>query len=669
MSDQFTELYRPPSFVTPDGRFESYDEKVLEWLNSNTEKSRNLLRSNRGWKSAEICMAIMYGDETERIPKGLSKASVKKLRRQAREAVANVANMRYNWQHRARKSENTEYQDQAEIYDKLKDDWTYTQDLYHKIEEVGYYAAGGGTGYIWLWPDYDKATGELEIVPKVLDWRQVLPFHAGVNNDLDSLYGVCVHLEISVPEAHEMFPNHIDIIQSDRNIPSNYAKNWHQTNRTYRGVFNRLTGNKSAIAQDNYPVTDIFYTWIRDNSINNTDQVMQMGDPKAHYSYTVKPDEKLFPYRRLIISTTRGIIYDGPPLYFNCHVPISPFKFENVPGEFLGISIIRDGRRLEESTNNILRSFEDAIVGRRQPPLGVSDRLPKSIREKLRVNSRQLIGKIFEYSPTLLKESIVPLLDPKFYDVSNAEIDLVKYNSETSDYLMGTADASILTKLNQMPAADTQEAFLKSLGTLATSHSRSFEQSMIRLAKIWLYFAPQVYTTERIIVKLGADGILKALDFDPNTIVPNKENYPDLTYPERLQQHIRRFSIYAAPNSLQERMSQTNKLIVMQLIKMGVEIPNETLYNTFRDDGEYKVNRDKWIKEQVEKIKLSAVLQKALAEANNAADPNNQLATQLIEKLKGQQNGEGRPPLNDQPPQLQSKTDQDGVSRSTVTTT
>ncbi len=663
--DTFTELYRPPSYISFDGRFDSYDERVLEWLNSNIEKSRSLLRSNRGWKSAEICMAIMYGDETERIPKGLSKASVKKLRRQAREAVANVANMRYNWQHKSRKKD---YQAQAEIYDQLKDDWTYTQDLYHKIEEVGYYAAGGGTGYIWLWPDFDKATGELEIVPRVLDWRQVLPFHAGVNNDVDSLYAISVHLELAVPEAHEMFPSHIDIIGSDRNIPSNYAKNWHQVNRTYRGVFNRLAGNKSAIAQDNYPVTDIFYTWVRDNSVNNTDEVMQMGDPKAHYSYTVKPNEKLFPYRRLIISSTRGIIYDGPPLYFNCHVPVTPFKFEHTPGEFLGISIIRDGRRLEESTNNILRSFEDAIVGRRQPPLGVSDKLPKSIREKLRANSRSLIGKIFEYSPQLLKEAIVPLIDSKFYDVSSAEIELIKYNAETSDYLMGTADSSILTKLNQMPAADTQEAFLKSLGTLATSHSRSFEQSMIRMAKIWLYFAPQVYTTERIIVKLGADGIIKALDFDPQNLVPKKEDYPNLTYAERLQQHIRNFSIYAAPNSLQERMSQTNKLIVMQLIKMGVEIPNETLYNTFRDDGEYQTNRTKWIAEQVEKIKLSAVLQKALASANQESDPNNKLATELLEKLRGQNNGEGRPPLNDQPPRLTAKTDQDGVPRSTVET-
>jgi hypothetical protein len=664
MSDQFTEIYRPPAFISYDGEFSSNSDKVLEWLDKNIKDSQAFLRSNRGWKSADICMAIFYGDETERIPKGLSKVSVKKLRRQAREAVANAANIRPNWQHRSRKEQ---YQPQAETYDKLRDDWFYTQDVYHKVKEAIQYAAGGGTGYIWLWPKFDKATGELEITPTVLDWRQVLPFHACKDTNVDSAYGICVHMEWPVPYAHEEFPNHINIIQADRNVPSSFTKNWQRVSRTFKGVYDRIKTNKATVSQDPYPVCDIFYTWVRDNAVNETGNEITMGPSGAHYSYIVKPGEKLFPYKRLIISSTRGIIYDGPPLYFNCHVPIVPFKFEHVAGEFLGINIIRDGRRLEESNNNLLRSFEDAVVGKRQPPMGISDKLPKDIRAKLRVNTRLLIGKIFEYSPQYLKEAIIPLLPPEFFNIEAGSIELLRFNQEMSDYLMGTADSSILTKLNQMPAADTQEAFLRSLGTLATDHARGFEQSMIRLAKIWLYFAPQVYTTERVIVKLGADGIIKAMDFDPNSLVPseNDPSYANLSYAQRLQQHIRNFSIYAAPNSLQERMSQTNKLTILQLVKMGIEIPNRKIYDAFMDDGEYQVGRKEWVAEQIEKIKLSAALQKALAEANAAADPQNQMAQGIADLIKGQTRNEGRPPTYNAPPRLEQKM-REGIPDSTI---
>lgn len=664
--DDFTKIYAPPSFIDSEGDFAIDEQKVIEWVQKNNEKSMSFLRSNRGWKSARICMAIYYGDETDKIPSRLSKVSVKKLRRQAREAVENAANIRPSWQHKSFKDK---YQNHAEMFDKLRDDWFYGQDVYHKLKGTLQYAAGGGTGYIWLWPEYDSATGQLEIKPNILDWEQVLPYHAGKDSNLDSMYGVTIHIEYPVPEAHEKWPKHINILKPDRNVPSSYVKNWQKVSRVFKGVYDRLKNNRSTISQDPYPVTDVYFTWVRDNSVNTTGQTIRMGPENAHYGYNVEPNGRLFPYRRFIISTNTGVIYDGPPLYFNCHVPITPFKFEDVVGEFLGINIIRDGRRLEESNNNILRAFEDSITGKLNPGLAVSDRLPKSIRAQLAVNTRLLIGKVFEFSPTLIKDAIAPVLPHEFFNPAQGSVELVKFFQEMSDYMMGTADASVLTKLNQMPAADTQEAFLNSLGTLAKGHALGVEQSVIRMAKIWLYFAPQVYTTERIITLLGANGILGAMDFDPNSIVPAKsdEEYSEMSYAERLQTHIRKFSIYAAPNSLQDRMSQTNKLILMQLIKMGVPISKKKLYETFRDDGEFELDKAAWKAEQLEMVAMSAMLQKALAAANQAADPMNQLASGLAEMIKGQSGNEGRPPTNNQPPRLESKT-RDGIPDSTVAT-
>ena len=678
--DEFTKMYAPPSFFLDNWTARNNDEDITSYISKEVDKSKSFLRSNRGWKSADICMAIFYGDETEKIPVGLSKVSVKKLRRAAREAVANASNIRPIWKHKSRKDK---FPKQAETMDKLRDDWFYTQFVIQKIKAALQYAAGGGTGYLWLWPDIDLATGQIEIIPNVLSWRQFLPHHAGTNATPDNLYGFTIHLEMPVPEAHRKFPNHISIIRADRDTPSAFSKGWRNVQRVWKGVADRMNNRQAAIAQDPYPVADIFYTWINDDSINTSGRDIFMGQAGAHYSYIVpslydeegnlnpkltREDCKLFPYKRLIISTKHGVIWDGPPMWINRFAPIVPFYFEKVVGEFLGINIIRDGRRLEESTNNMLRAIEDAVVGRLSPPIAIDTSVPKDIRAKLARNSRSLIGKVFQYSGIALAKAITPLMDHNYYNIDTRAMDIVKYGDETKDYLMGTKDLAALARKNQMPAADTLEAYLAGLGSIATDQSIGIEQSMVQMARIWADFCPQVYTTERIIILLGADHVIGTADFDPNSLVPKEDDYPNCDYPERLQKHMRNFSIYAAPNSLMERMSQTHKLVLMTLTKMGVEISKERLYETFLDDGQYSLEKKKWFAEQIETIKITAILQKALAEANAAADPQNALATKLLEELKGQSGNEGRPPTNRNPPRLEGKTDEDGAMRSTVAT-
>src|SRR5687768_16356531 len=98
--NEFTKTYAPPSYINDDGSFATnIDDKLVEWVQENNTKGQTYLRANRAWKSADICMAIFYGDETERTAIG-SKVSIKKLRRQAREQVANASNIRPRWKHK-----------------------------------------------------------------------------------------------------------------------------------------------------------------------------------------------------------------------------------------------------------------------------------------------------------------------------------------------------------------------------------------------------------------------------------------------------------------------------------------------------------------------------------------------------------------------------------------
>lgn len=676
-------LYAPPPYIDNEGTVIEHNQELVAYVDKNVDTSMNFLRSLRAWKSADICMGIFYGDETDKAPVGLSKLSIKKLRRQAREAVANASNVRPRWKH---KSQKDAYPEQAKMYDSLRDDWFYTQFVDEKIKSALQFAAGGGTGYLWLHPNIDPATGELEIIPNVLSWRQVLPHYASADATMDSLYGYTIHLEVPVPDAHRRFPNHINIIQADRNVPSYFSRGWRKVYRAWKGVADRMNQNKISVGKGEYPTADIFFSFIKDDSVNTTGKDVFIGKPGAHSSYIVpslfdeagninpkytRDDCKLFPYGRLIITTKHGVISDGPPKWINRFAPVIPFTFEKIVGEFLGISIIRDGRRLEESINEILRSFEDAVKGRLSPPIAIDTAVPKDIRSKLARNVRSLIGKTFQYNTMGITKPIIPLMSPEYYTVDPRGIEIVKFLMEMEDYQMGTADLSNLARLNQMPAADTQEHFLEALGALATDHSRGIERSLIQMAKVWLDYAPQVYTTERVIIKLGADKVVDVLDFDPKSLIPDPNDYKDCVgenaFAARLQKHMRNFSIYAAPNSLMDRMSQTNKLVFMTLIKLGVKISEKRLYDLFVDDGQYSLEKDEWKKEQIEMIKITASLQKALAKANAEADPSNALATGLLDKLRGN-NGEGRPPTNANPPTLTQGTDQNGAPRAITET-
>jgi hypothetical protein len=700
----FDDLYAPPKYLTADGQIENNDAEILKWRKKEEKNAITYLRAQHGWKEAETGMAVFFGEDLRRTPIGTSDVTIKKLRRQAREAVANAANINPTWKHKSHKDK---YPQQALMFDKLRDNWWFTQDVATKLEETLQYAAGGSTGYLFLWPGIDPATNEFDILLKPLSWKQVQPFHAGQHANPDSVYGLQIWLEMPLPEAHAAFPEHIDVIKADRNSPSSFAKGFKKIQRRWRGVVDRMQ-NKTTAVDSPYPVADIFYTWIKDASINDTGNPVLMGEAGSHYSYVVPSlydtngeinrrasdgrilsstdegyaaatplsikDCKLFPNKRLMISTNYGVIYDGPPIWFNRFNPVVPFTFERVVGDFLGKNLISDGLKPEKAINDILRAIVDKIKGKQSPPVAIDNQVPVNIRRQLARNSRLLTGKTFEMDTRLAAKAIVPLLDADRYQVDAAEIEIVKYFQDIMDYLMGTNDSSFMSKLNQMPAADTQEAYLRSLGAIATSQFRGISSSVIKLAKVWLDFAPQVYTTERIITVLGADYGLLAMDFDPNTIVPNKSEYPDspyeslfkgCSYAERLQRHIRNFSIYATSNSMQEELSQTNKLLLAQLLKMGLPISFRKLYDTFLKDGEYSITEEEYYREQLKKAGFAGILQKILQSANQEADQENNLAGHLADMVNGA-NQEGRPSSFQKPPTLEAKTNPDGTQRGTI---
>lgn len=701
----FNKLYAPPCYITNNGDLATdTDKDIVEWHRQEVEKSKNFLRSQRGWKSADLCMRIYYGDDDTTRPIGkLSTLSIKKLRRQAREAIANASNIRPRWKTQARE----EYAQTAEIYNKRRDAWFYCQFIDRYIKEALQWAGGATTGYLMLWPEPDlRKNGRIDIMPKVLSHKNVFPFHASADSRIETVYGISAWFEMALPEAHEKWPENMDIIKADRDVPSYFAGRFETTKRKWRGVVDWITNSKQKNAEFSpYPVADIFFTWVRDATVNTSGHELLLGEPGAAYSYSVpslfdinkkqnkvlngrvvSSDEpeyndksarfitrkecKLFPNMRLMITTNYGVIYDGPPMWICNRPPLTWFKFEEVPQEWLGISLIRDGIKAERSANNMLRAIEDSVVGKIQPPIAINENLPKSVIAQLQGNVRYMIGKVFKYNTMQTDKALVPLLDHEYFNIDKSAVELIKFLHEMSDYQMGTSDFNAWQRLKQLPAADTQESMIQNLGILATDHERTIERSILEMADIWQQFAPQVYTTDELITTLGKDGISEETwDFQASSLFPKKSPNDNRSLNQRLVDHMKIFSIYASPHSIQERMSITRKLTLLQLAKGFVRMSEKKIYNEFIDDGQYQQNISDYDAEQLNKIKAAAALEMELAKVRQAADPQNQLVSRMLDEVRGTgTNGEGRPPSNTAPPRLEGKSDNNGVPRSTLAT-
>lgn len=735
--------YAPPPAIDSLGNFINVDKELLKYIQDGLENEKALLRSFKGYKSAEACMSILKGDTKPRTSTGPSKLQINKSRRQTKELIANQSDIRQNWKIRTTKVDDELYQAQSERFNDLSNHWWYNLFVDRSIKETFQLAGGHGTGYIHLWPDHNILTNEIDIIPTCLDYKQVLVSHIPKDNDIYKAYRVDIWMEYPLPIAHEKFPDHIDLLIADRGKPSWIARSWEQSRRAWRGVIDRVRNNPSKLplANDPFPAVDVFYSFIKDESINTSGKIIAMGDdPLAHWYYEVpsyydekgeintigtntfediildkdenkidspfNPDGslmegtkkekkeikryitrkecKLYPKRRLIISCSRGIIYDGPPHWGDGIPPVVQFYFDKITGEFLGFSPIMDTRSIGDSVDNIMRAMEDMIQGRVNPPIGISDKAPDNVKQTIKkLGARGLIGKVFSYNVMVLKEMLVSLVSSDYYKIDQADFEFLKLLQNQQDYVAGTGNIDI-NKLKQMPGADTQEAALESLGVLVTDQARELERSFMMLGRLWLSFASQVYTLKKRLQILEPKKAFsfKELDFDPSSIAPKKLENDSRPRWKIMDEHMKNFSIYVSPNSVQERQSMTNKLSLLQVQKSGVPISSRKVYDTIIGDDEFTKTEAEFYDEQEKKAiaaaKINVEVQKIMQAAQGSqqgqgnGDSKSSVLQQLLGELKGAigepENQIGRPNSNEASPQLEAKKDNQGIPRSTVST-
>jgi len=113
---------------------------------------------------------------------------------------------------------------------------------------------------------------------------------------------------------------------------------------------------------------------------------------------------------------------------------------------------------------------------------------------------------------------------------------------------------------------------LESMSPSVRLRSRVMEAFMRELAKMVLMNFFQFYDLPKRIAALGQQGItFEDFDSDPGTMIPDERDSEGMSLPrfERAAKFIDQFTYSIAPGSLLNAASVTNKLMYLQLTRMG----------------------------------------------------------------------------------------------------
>jgi hypothetical protein len=501
-----------------------------------------------------------------------------------------------------------------------------------------------------------------------------------------------VHIleEMPVAMAHGMFPNYQEKL---RPSSSRYWYSSDSVRQSSQGnIMSRIFGKIKRSSSEN-ALSDLLvpirYSYIIDLSVNTTGKEFTMGEPGSTWSYKVptlgqriptgtdpisnqptfreadENDARLYPGRRLIISSDTTRLYDGPGFDWHGMLPLASFSMDSWPWEPLGFSLTHDGYEINEAIKLIFRGNMDKIRYQMQPSL-TFDTNATSMREArgfdpYRPNDRiGYDGGAIEGMPFQLS------IPPELYKIEPESIAVAETLEQILDAQQAINDVMALAKMRSVGSMDELEKVVEATGPIVEEMSRSMEPPMRDIGVMVKYLILQYMSTPRIMQYVGEDGISpEVFDYDPNTLVPSHlpgEN-PDQPAQSSKLQRARTFAdnlrFFILPNSLHEMSQMVMKLGLIQLKKSGVMIDSQTIAEAWAvpNYGEIEGNtviEKFWAEQELQLVHMARA--KELGEAAGLVPPG--------APGPGGKQPEGRPPTGNAAPALKSK---EGGARSTIT--
>lgn len=685
-------------------RKDATEDAKLAWIRECEQEGTAFLRGCRAYPDLDRGIDIIAGMDDDPVPESLSNVYSNRLKRQLREVVATLSNLRPLWGYNA---DNEEFSKPSEILNKLVYSWWLSTFADRSIRQAMQWACIS-TGYLsprWN-PDYWQ-TGRGDIVLDVYGPRDVLPIQMGKDLDLQQAYACVIQQEVPYFRVLRSFPQYAHKVNPDRDNYSWFRKMTQRIlpQRLQMSPVSGLFAEKEATTTSG-PICDVFDIYIQDFSINETGNIVTMGEPGTPWEYRVPflgqdipvgtdamgnstyrkarhEDCMLYPFRRRIQATRHCILYDGPSQWWHGKVPLVRFSVDDWPNEFLGFGLVRDIYPLQKSYNRLLRGVDDAVTKTVEPDVFYDPNLvdrgevkrydPRAGRRKIPMNFSMGEG---------LKIQAPPVLPPYVMEYGQMLRDEM-------DYLTAMRDMTNLAKVNQIPSAESIDKLMEMAGPIVTDISRGMERSLRDLGELWKCLAYEFYTAPRKIKVAGADGIdPEDFIFEPDTLLPSSmrsSHFPMEIIPANLARAKKAMTgciFHITPNSLHQMQQMNRKLLYIQLWRDGrfpidpetvaeaCDIPN---FGSLEGDENTVLDRwEAWNQKMLE-VQMKAQAAVAMQQMQMQAAGMGMVAGQAAAGAEGgppngsgKPNGhahEGRPPSGQRSPHIEQK---DGGTRSTI---
>jgi hypothetical protein len=565
----------------------------LGWLTEARKEGTNYLKAQAVWPFLDQALAIISGMAEEMVPKNLSDVYVNRLRRQARELVATIANLRPLWGYR---TDNEMFLAQSGNLTRLNLAWWQGTYADQKVKAALQWALVS-TGYVmpvWRRNFWGPGIGDIDLIP--LGPRDVLPVQIERDHDLQRAYAVIIVEETPIASMVRQFPHYADRIKATRNSPSWFGAFSSRLRRVVRGRRHLLdilheSGEDSLPSG---PTCDKFTVYILDGTINRADRPHEMGKPGTSWHYRVpnlgseiptngmekqtkeatEDDCLLYPLRRKMICTEDVVLYDGPAENWHGQVPLAKFALDQWPDQFLGYSILHDGWSIQKAINNNLRAYQDYVNKVLKPdvkfdPNGAAAKDiikydPRVPGQRVPVDKR--IGEEFEFlSLPPMPPGISPL---EFHALLVKEM----------DHMLSIPDMKELARAAQIPSDNTLDKLQEIAGPVVEDMSRSMEQPLTVLGEQVKSMFYQYYPDQRKMAILGEDGRPQYFNFKRSMLVPDgfmdKEKRSDKRFliPDNMEKaRVARSecALQIVPGSL-HRITQTkDKMFMLALWRDG----------------------------------------------------------------------------------------------------
>lgn len=566
---------------------------MLNWIHEALLEGEGLMKSDPLYDMMDRNMDSVIGKQailttSTDNPSYLTKVVFNETHRTVRRHVSALTDIKPVF---AYKTPNPNFQQHALLLNNLVVVWWINTFSDLALADAVKYAATAGAGDLVL--EYDPnygPSGDMRLAAR--DPRDTIPIRPSRDGSIQNWYG-CILREAHSPNVlRAMFPQYSTLLKPD--IP------WGAGVFTkFKASVSRIlgSGNQGTLSGLEKPHTGrlagdeiiLYRTYLNDGSVNLTKAPILMGQAGSSWSYLVPPGERLYPRKRLIVSTEKIILYDGPNHYWHGMFPVSRLILDRWPWSFFGLPIVNSMEPLQNAINQLGSALIHKVKVASAPPVVGNSRVPRGMlagfdlrrpNAKLHTNEQVGTGLAPMELPDLPQYSmeLFTLLCTKFHELAG---------DSTLDSLQAAA-------LSQVPDPEQIEAYMSALSPELKLEGRQVEVCIRELAMMQKSNIFQFYDMKRRVQILGDAGLtLQDFDYDPGNLIPAmtadqpgylKQLDVNVDQKDRAIFFLKLFSFYVTPNSLLALNAKSEQMKYVQLARAGwmdfwtlmekLEVPN-----------------------------------------------------------------------------------------------